>query len=83
MTRTRVCKQIAVFRASTLSGAPADCYLDATEAARVVRNGDGRRINHGRAIRLRPGLKTIEARSAECLPQFKAGAGWNYGRGGN
>lgn len=83
MTGTRVCKQVAVFRASTPSNAPADCYLDATEAARVVRNGDAQRINHGRAIRLRPGLKTIEARSVECLPQFKTEAGWICGRGGN
>lgn len=70
MMTTRAPKQIAVYRAKTPSNAQPDCYIDAPEATRVIRNGDAKRINHGKAIRLRPNLKVIHAGSVECRPRF-------------
>jgi hypothetical protein len=63
---TRVEKTVPIFEYSNPGPEP-DCQLERTEARRVVQNGDGEYINHGKALRLRRGLRApIQAGGAGC-----------------
>ena len=50
--QTRVPKLVALFEPWTPSYNPPDSWVDEIEARRRVSNGEARRINRGRAIRL-------------------------------
>lgn len=62
--------QVGVYRYSTLSTAPADFYIEKTEARRLIKDGDAISINRCKAIRLRYGFEVLQAGSLECNQDF-------------